>query len=646
MRINRPKMPEDRVAFQTYTNPVYPFSFPDPYVLKFRGEYFAYSTGFATDGRVFAILRSRDLVHWEQAGSAMKPLASDPPHYWAPEVTYSGGKFYLYYSAGNETLMELRVAISDRPDGGFVDSGRRLTTEDFAIDAHIFMDTDGARYMFYATDFLEHTHIGTGIVVDRMLDWFKLEGKPRPVTRAKYDWQVYDPARIEKGGVRWHTVEGPFVLKRKGLYYEMFSGGNWQNISYGVSFAATNDIDLDEEWEQNCDGENVLPVLRTLPGRVIGPGHNSVVRGPNSRELYCVYHRWVGDARVLAIDRMDFAGRRIFINGATDTPQPAPYKPSIAGFEGISIGKKGNWCISSDAAKSLEAGNHELIFGEHEPFYLAEIDIENREENGRSYGFYLADDADKIFELRIFEDYVEEWIFKQERLESKVSKGVESEGVSHLRIEVNGLCVAVWLNGSALVQRSLERIPSTLAFTADAPDVQFSGLVITRGFEDLFEIPDSHGWDVLRGDTPAEVSGGEMLITASEAAAVTKGPEYDCFEFVVNIRLAETFSDRCTYGFEIVSRNSTVLRLQILENHLWVGDDVFALPEAFLETEFRQFRLVKTGAELSVHMEDTDIVRIPAPWAEARVAVFCESASVALEMVRLTDLTNSLTSPE
>ena len=176
--------------------------------------------------------------------------------------------------------MEIRVAVSDRPEGGFIDSGKRLTFQDFAIDPHVFTDTDGSRYMFYATDFLDHTHIGTGTVVDRMVDWFTLEGKPRPVTRARYDWQVYDPARKEKGGVRWHTVEGPFVLKRKGIYYEMFSGGNWQNISYGVSFAVTDDMDRDEEWEQFSDGEKILPILRTVPGKVIGPGHNSVIRGP------------------------------------------------------------------------------------------------------------------------------------------------------------------------------------------------------------------------------------------------------------------------------------------------------------------------------------------------------------------------------
>ena len=125
----------------------------------------------------------------------MEPLSTGEPFYWAPEVTYSNGLFYLYYSVGNETIMHLRVATSGRPDGGFVDSGRELTQEDFAIDAHVFVDDDGSRYMFYAADFLDHSHIGTGVVVDRMLDWYTLEGRPRPVMRAQYDWQVYDPHR-------------------------------------------------------------------------------------------------------------------------------------------------------------------------------------------------------------------------------------------------------------------------------------------------------------------------------------------------------------------------------------------------------------------------------------------------------------------
>ncbi|MDQ3908620.1 MAG: glycoside hydrolase family 43 protein, partial [Acidobacteriota bacterium] len=350
----------DAKSRETYLNPVHARDFPDPFVLKFAGCYFAYCTGFRRDGRAFGVMRSRDLVRWEELAGALAPLPGGHTCYWAPEVSHRGGKFLMYYSVGNETLMHIRVAVSDRPEGPFVDSGHRLTAEEFAIDPHVFADTDGARYLFYATDFLTHTHIGTGTVVDRLIDDFTPEGRPRPVTRARYDWQVYDPNRKEKGGVRWHTVEGPFVLKRKGRYYEMFSGGNWQNVSYGVSYATSDQILTDEEWRQHADGVKVLPILRTIPGEVIGPGHNSVVRGPDNQQLFCVYHRWAEQGRVLSIDRMEFVGDALAVVGPTTTPQPAPNGPWFSDYfdgprdEGLGVGWKcagGRWSVRDGEAR-------------------------------------------------------------------------------------------------------------------------------------------------------------------------------------------------------------------------------------------------------------------------------------------------------
>ena len=53
------------VTAASYTNPVYPGAFPDPFVLKFQGEYWGYCTGIWHDGREFGVMRSRDLVCWE-----------------------------------------------------------------------------------------------------------------------------------------------------------------------------------------------------------------------------------------------------------------------------------------------------------------------------------------------------------------------------------------------------------------------------------------------------------------------------------------------------------------------------------------------------------------------------------------------------
>src|SRR5205085_8285521 len=109
-------------------------------------------------------------MHWSAVGGAMEPLPEQHPYYWAPEVVYDNGRFYLYYSVGDEERMQIRVAIADHPAGPFEDSGKALTAEPFAIDGHVFVDDDGARYMFYATDFLDRAQIGTGTVVDRLRD--------------------------------------------------------------------------------------------------------------------------------------------------------------------------------------------------------------------------------------------------------------------------------------------------------------------------------------------------------------------------------------------------------------------------------------------------------------------------------------------
>jgi len=312
-----------------YLNPVHKGSSADPFVLKHKGEYWCYSTGLSKTGSCFPVFHSFDLVNWREMNGAMEPLPHGWTEYWAPEVTYDNGRFLMYYSVGDGVQMQIRVAIAHNPAGPFEDSGHRLTTEEFAIDAHVFQDDDGTRYLFYATDFLSHSHVGTGTVCDQMLDAFSLAGDPWPVTLACYDWHVFDPQRAEKGGVRWHTVEGPFVLKHKGLYYQMFSAGNWQNITYGVSYAIADKI-VQTEWRQVADGERVLPILHTIPSKVIGPGHNSVVRGPDNLQLFCVYHRWSENRHVreLAIDRLDWVGDRLIALGPSTTPQPVPIHPT------------------------------------------------------------------------------------------------------------------------------------------------------------------------------------------------------------------------------------------------------------------------------------------------------------------------------
>lgn len=586
----------------------------------------------------------------------MKPLESAPPYYWAPEVTYSNGRFYLYYSAGNEAQMELRVATSEFPDRDYVDTGKRLTSAEFAIDAHVFLDEDGKKYLFYATDFLDHTHIGTGTVVDEMIDWFTLAETPYPVTRAKYDWQVYDPVRKEKGGVRWHTVEGPFVLKRKGLYYEMFSGGNWQNVSYGVSFAVSSDLTQRKEWTQFSDGEKILPILRTVPDRVIGPGHNSVIRGPNNRELYCIYHSWVDKERVLAIDRMDFAGERIFILGATDTSQPAPFSPTfIDFFDGAELSDNwratGNWSLENNSAVCGSSEKNELVYLETGETVLCEFYLRSLEAPQRdsSVGFRLSNERETILEFGLFPNEKQARIFTIDKPAHVIDLPPDFVyEVFHLvRIEIDGLQFKLMLDENALnVEGRLEKSCTGIALVSNKMGAAFSSFTLTEGFEDLFDHAEHEkliqGWQKSGSDSYWAIKDQCLSLShkGETESVIYKGELHSNYEFAANVRLEESLDTEWAFGFLLMKNPEEEISRFTIEgrsHHSNISIDAKKI-ENFCSREFHQFRFLIMGGKVRFELEGILIDEFTAPDEGTRIAIFCRNASIFIDMARLTVL--------
>lgn len=310
----------------TYTNPVYSHYMADPFVLRHGGYYYAYGTAPTPIGeRWFPILQSADLVNWTPRGGALIPVPG-ADEFWAPEVVYHDGIFYMYYSAHgiNGGNHRLRVATSTDPLGPFEDTGCVLTPDDpFTIDAHPFCDKDGQWYLFYARDFLTADNgyrIGTGIVVDRLVDMITLAGQPRIVVRPHADWQLFQAQRsIYDGVYDWYTVEGPAVRLHKSRYYCFYSGGGWEQDNYGVAYVVAEHPLGPYIQPNHVSG----PLLRSVPGRVIGPGHNSFVVSPDGSQEYVVYHGWdsAKTARYMRIDRLMWDGDRPIIEGPTWTLQ-------------------------------------------------------------------------------------------------------------------------------------------------------------------------------------------------------------------------------------------------------------------------------------------------------------------------------------
>jgi len=668
-------------AGATYLNPVYRRDFPDPFILKHAGDYWAYCTGFWRDGRAFGVLHSRDLVNWRELDGALAPIDGEHPCYWAPEVVYENGRFLMYYSVGNEKRMHLRVAVAEHPMGPFVDSGHNLTDEEFAIDAHVFIDERNTRWLFYATDFLTHTHIGTGTVRDRMLDPFTLAGEPRAVTRARYDWQVYDPERKEKGGVRWHTVEGPFVLRRKNLYYQMFSAGNWQNLTYGVSYAVSDRIEREDEWEQFADGERVLPILRTVPERVIGPGHNSVVRGPDNQQLFCVYHRWDGErGRVLAIDRLDWVGERMTVLGASATPQFAPTPPTFAGFsgehkdnlgEGWTCGassSSGRWSVREGAARqeSKAVGTALARCGIGASSFILEVSLCALDASGAGeFGVALMKADEHVLQFTLEPETKKARVAGQatdgENVETRFALPADFEPRAFhlLRVVVDNARVTIFLDERVVRwQGTLSAAPDSIALVTEGATAAFRGFELTIGWEELFMQPGrtltERGWQV--GDNDSwHLQDGLLLFGNPEGRhqVIVRGPLLGSYEFVVNVRLeVEPSRGAGCYGFYpaqgggddgaliTVERDEASGQWALIVHSETDASSVinWPLPASFDPFAMQQFRFRKQNGRLAIQWESTPLGEINTTNEATGVGLYAHRASVAIDMVRVTAL--------
>ena len=454
---------------------------------------------------------------------------------------------------------------------------------------------------------------------DRLLDPFTLAGEPRPVTLPRYDWQVYHPRRPEKGGVRWHTVEGPFVLARKGLLYQTFSGGNWQSSSYGVGYATSRAVDDPGEWSQAVDGVRTLPVLRS-GGEVVGPGHNSVVRGPDGRQLYCVYHRWSAAAnarpgiRTMAIDRLDWAGERLLVLGPTTTPQPAPALPAIT--------VEGEIELAGAASPAWPVP----------PSFLCEVTARVVGDSGTGgWGFALHGDGGPLASLLARHDRV------------------DAPAAFHLlRLEVDGARAMLEIEGIEVWRGRLTAPVTALSLVAEDAAAAFSGFALTPGWEELFVAsgdPSALGWEVAAGE--AVIRDARLWLTPADPAGapaqISRGPAFARYELVVNARQEgeghyAIFPALSPEGDDA----KPVITLAVREGGWALGVEDAAgrrevpLPQGFEPAVDQQLRFRRAGGRIEIFWEGVALGEAAAAAGPARVGLGTFDGTASFEAVRVT----------
>ena len=172
---------------------------------------------------------SSDMVNWTNHGVVMR--AADFPHAnpygaWAAQMVERDGKYYFYVTLDDTRNGKhmIDVAVSDSPTGPYAPARSEsdpLITDDMTPDSHranadidptVFIDDDGTPWMAWGN--------GDCYIVRLKPDMTHLDGEIRHVGLRNYS-------------------EGPWLFKRKGLYYMVYAadapGVQPEQIAYATA---------------------------------------------------------------------------------------------------------------------------------------------------------------------------------------------------------------------------------------------------------------------------------------------------------------------------------------------------------------------------------------------------------------------------
>lgn len=301
----------------TSGNPIFPGWYADPEGTVFDNEYWIYPTLSLLYGEDKEIYRkdverqtdainpdynlqthfdafsSKDLVTWTKHPRVLSIEDVSWVKYalWAPAILRANGKYYLFFG-GNDIQNEeqtggIGVAVADRPEGPFRDAlGKPLISQIVngaqPIDQFVYRDDDGEYYMYYGG----WRHCNMVRLTPDLLSLQPFE-----------DGSYYKEVTPE------NYVEGPFMLKRNGKYYFMWSEGGWGGPDYSVAYAIAD--------SPMGPFRRIGKILEQDPEVATGAGHHSVIQVPGKDEYYIVYHRRPLECtgvseRQVCIDRMEF----------------------------------------------------------------------------------------------------------------------------------------------------------------------------------------------------------------------------------------------------------------------------------------------------------------------------------------------------
>jgi hypothetical protein len=238
----------------------------DPSISEIDGTFYCYATtdgwgqGLATSGTP-VVWTSKDFLNWSFEGSSF-PDDFDLK-YWAPStIVHKNGRYYSFPTLdGNITAV-----VADSPTGTFTaPDGQHVTKatlqpypipQNSTIDAEVFTDDDGQSYMVWSR---------------------------RRAAKLKPDLLSPDGPVVNIPTARQGYSEGPFLMKRKGIYYYFYTLGGGENYQYAYQMSRKSPLG---PWE--TPKEDIIATSNP-DEKVFGPGHGCFFNVKGTDQWYFVF---------------------------------------------------------------------------------------------------------------------------------------------------------------------------------------------------------------------------------------------------------------------------------------------------------------------------------------------------------------------
>jgi beta-xylosidase len=258
----------------------------DPSIVDLDGTFYCYATtdgagaGLATSGTP-VVWKSRDFLNWSFCGSSFSTNFN--AKYWAPSsLIRRDGRCYSYPTLDGK----ITAVVADSPEGPFrtVD-GKDINPQSgwqpfplvqkSSIDAEVFVDDDGQAYMVWSR---------------------------RRMVKLKADLVTPDGPEIAIPTKRPGYSEGPFLFKRNGIYYYLYTLGGNEGYQYAYMMSRTSPLG---PWEAPTHD---IIATTDHSEQVFGPGHGCFFHPHGSGQWYFVYLEYGrgGTTRQIYADELNF----------------------------------------------------------------------------------------------------------------------------------------------------------------------------------------------------------------------------------------------------------------------------------------------------------------------------------------------------